>query len=263
MVRDMRKRMSMRMWLALGLMMMTVPVVAEPPAAANAAFEAYVGVVESRLAKQHQAGAEVVAPVDDARLRRGEMVIENLGGKDVPGAMLHHWRGTVFVPGAKGAEFERLMRDFADYPKRFAPEVLAARTLAQHGDTYKIVMRVKQKHGITVVMDTAYDVTFGRRDRGRGYSTSRSTRVTEIADAGTPQERALGPDEEHGFLWRQNTYWTYEERDGGLMVQLESVSLSRGIPRALGWAVGPFVESVPRESLEFTLGRVKEALKAS
>ena len=69
----------------------------------------------------------------------------------------------------------------------------------------------------------------------------------------TAKERVLGPDEEHGFLWRMNTYWTFEERDGGLWMQVESVSLSRGIPVGLGWAVRPFVESVPRDSLEFTL----------
>jgi hypothetical protein len=189
------------------------------------------------------------------------MVIEKVGGKDVPGALLHHWRGTAFVPGATAAEFEGLMRDFADYPKRFAPQVLATRVLQHQGDRYKVLMRVKQKHVITVVMDTAYEVTFARLDAGRGYSTSRSTRVTEIADPGTPQERALGPDEEHGFLWRQNTYWSYEERDGGLYMQVESVSLTRSIPTGLGWAVRPFVGSVPRESLEFTLRAVCDALK--
>ena len=71
-------------------------------------------------------------PDADGRMRRGEMVIEKLGGKDVPGAMLHHWRGTAFVPGATGADFERLMRDFADYPKRFAPQVMSTKVLSQH-----------------------------------------------------------------------------------------------------------------------------------
>ena len=69
------------------------------------------------------------------------------------------------------------------------------------------------------------------------------------------------PSEEHGFLWRLNTYWSYEERDGGLYMQVESVSLTRAIPTGLGWAVGPFVESVPRESLEFTLRAACNALR--
>ena len=75
------------------------------------------------------------------------------------------------------------------------------------------------------------------------------------------EKRVLGPDEEHGFLWRMNTYWSFEERDGRLLMQIESVSLTRSIPRGLGWAVRPFVESVPRESLEFTLRSVGRALR--
>jgi hypothetical protein len=58
-----------------------------------------------------------------------------------------------------------------------------------------------------------------------------------------------------------NLYWSYEERDGGLYLQLESVSLSRSIPTGLGWLIGPFVESVPKESLEFTLRGAQNALK--
>jgi hypothetical protein len=122
-------------------------------------------------------------------------------------------------------------------------------------------MRVKQHHVITVVMDTAYDVTFARLDPQHGYSISRSTRISEIDSAGTPKEHALGPGEDHGFLWRLNTYWSYEERDGGLYMQIESATLTRSIPTGLGWVVGPFVESVPRESLEFTLRSTCDALR--
>ena len=94
-----------------------------------------------------------------------------------------------------------------------------------------------------------------------GYSTSRSTQIAEIDAAGTNAERALSPDEEHGFLWRLNTYWSYEERDGGLYLQIESVSLTRSIPHGLGWAIGPYIESIPRESLEFTLRSTCDALR--
>jgi hypothetical protein len=122
-------------------------------------------------------------------------------------------------------------------------------------------MRVRQRHVVTVVLDTTYDVDFGRLDPSHGYSSSQSTRIVEIDAPGTPEERALTSDEEHGFLWRLNTYWSYEERDGGLYMQIESVSLTRSIPPGLGWMIGPFVESVPRESLEFTLRSACNALR--
>jgi hypothetical protein len=126
---------------------------------------------------------------------------------------------------------------------------------------FTVTMRVRQHHVITVVMDATYDTTFGRLDALHAYSISRSTRISEIGWAGTAQERALSDGEEHGFLWRLNTYWSYEERNGGLYMQIESVSLTRSIPAGLGWLIRPFLESVPRESLEFTLQAVCNALR--
>ena len=128
-------------------------------------------------------------------------------------------------------------------------------------DRISASMRVRQKHVLTVVMDMTYDVAFARLDTQHGYSSSRSTRVAEIDSPGTSKERALSDSEEHGFLWRLNTYWSYEEGDGGLYMQIESVSLTRSIPTGLAWAIKPFVESVPRESLEFTLRSASNDLR--
>jgi len=241
-------------------------IAAEPTAAAASAFDGYVRAVELRLALQHRSpnGFVVVSPEEQARLRRGDFVVEQLtpsAEQELPGAMLHDWRGTAFVPGGTVAEFERLMRDFNGYSRIFSPQVLKASVLSRQGDQMQVTMRVRQQHILTVVMDTSYDVTFARLDAQHGYSVSRSTRIAEIDSPGTSSERVLGPDEEHGFLWRMNTYWSFEERDGGLWMQIESVSLTRSIPRGLGWAVRPFVESVPRESLEFTLRSVCRALR--
>jgi hypothetical protein len=242
---------------------------AEPTAAALADYDTYVRGLEIRLARQHKAEAGFIVGVDEAsgamreRLRDGEFVVEPLASDvpSLPGAMLSHWRAMAFVAGARGSEFERVMRDFARYPKMFAPEVLAAKVLEQSSDHMTMTMRVRQRHVITVVMDTAYDVDFFQLDAAHGYSASRSTQISEIAYARTRYEHPLGADEEHGFLWRQNTYWSYAERDGGLYLQVESVSLSRAIPHGLAWAVGPFVMSVPRESLEFTLRSVAKAMR--
>jgi hypothetical protein len=240
------------------------PAIAGPTPAAVASFNSYTGTVEARLEQQHRSAARFIAPQDMGRLHNGELIIEKLAPASpagFPGAMLHHWRGTAFTPGAKAADFERLMRNFGEYPQYYAPQVVRARILSQQGDHYQVMMRVRQHHVITVVMDTAYDVTFARLDAQYGYSVSRSTRISEIDSPGTAHERALDPGEDHGFLWRLNSYWSYEERDGGLYMQIESISLTRAIPTGLGWAIGPFVESVPRESLEFTLRSTRDALK--
>jgi hypothetical protein len=236
-------------------------------AAALSAFNTYTSAVEARLAEQHRSAAQFIAPVDPklaGDLRRGQVVVEQLtpfGGTSSPGALIHDWRGTAFIPGATAKGFERLLKDFDAYPTHFAPQVLRAKVLSRQGNSLQASMRVSQRHIITVVMDSTYDVNFGRLDAQHGFSRSQSTRISEIGSPGTLSERVLSPDEEHGFLWRLNTYWTYEERDGGLVIQIESISLTRSIPTGLGWVVRPFVESVPRDSLEFTLKSVCNALQ--
>ena len=70
-------------------------------------------------------------------LKRGELTIERLTpatGEELPGALLHDWRGTAFIAGAKAVDFERLMRGFSAYPEHFSPQVMWARMLTQQGD---------------------------------------------------------------------------------------------------------------------------------
>ena len=242
----------------------------EPTPAAVSVFTSYSKAIECRLAQQHRSTNAFLAPAsanpesEEARLRNGELIVEKLTpstNTTLSGALLHHWRGTAFAPGAKVADFERLMRDFNSYPQHFSPQVLQARVSMQDGDRMMASMRVRQKHVLTVVMDTNYDINFGQLDVHHGYSISRSTRIAEIDSPGTSAARTLRPSEEHGFLWRLNTYWSYEERDGGLYLQIEAVSLTRSIPSGLGWAIRPYVESIPRESLEFTLRSACNALR--
>jgi hypothetical protein len=278
-IQNMKRRIVTRkrkICLAFGLLLLvdaTRNLIGEPTAAAVSVFNAYTEAVESRLVRQHNSQSGFLAsfsaePKDaEERLRRGEAIIQRVtepgsasANAGLGGAILHHWRGTAFARGATAADFERLVRDFDSYPQHFAPQVIQARTCAEHGDQGQAWMRIRQKHVITVVMDTTYDVTFGRLDMRHGYSISRSIRIDEIADPGTRAEHALSAAEEHGFLWRLNTYWSYEERDGGLYLQIEAVSLTRSIPSGLGWLIGPFIESIPRESLEFTLNSARQAL---
>jgi len=181
---------------------------ADPEPAAVTAFNSYIRAVESRLAQQHRSLDAFLAPVasspqSEMRLRRGELIVERLTpstGADLPGAMMHHWRGAAFAPGARAADFERLLRDFSAYPRHFSPQVLEAKVLTQRGDRLQARMRVRQRHVITVVMDTTYDITFGRLDAAHGYSISQSTRIDEIDSPGTSSERVLNSSDSRGTL---------------------------------------------------------------
>ena len=109
-------------------------------------------------------------------------------------------------------------------------------------------------------MDTENEAEFFHPAADRAHSRIRSTRVSEIADAGTPQEKPKAPGEENGFMWNLNTYWRFLERDGGTYIQCESLTLTRDVPFALAWIIRPIVTQMPKESLTFTLAKARAAL---
>jgi hypothetical protein len=61
-------------------------------------------------------------------------------------------------------------------------------------------------------------------------------------------------------MWRLNSYWRFLEKDNGVYVQCEAISLTRDVPTGLNWLIGPFIESIPKESLEFTLQSTRNAV---
>ena len=200
------------------------------------------------------------------QLRDGQLVIQRLSTLDsgqpipVPGGMIHHWIGTVFVPGATLAQTLSFMQDYDHKVDYFKPDIVRSKILRQNGDDYFVLLRFYRKEIITTVIDTDQEVHYHVVDPTHAYSRSRTTRVQEVENAGRSDEKLDAEGHDRGFMWRMNTFWRFEEKDGGTYVECQAISLTRGIPTGLGWMVGSFVTSVPRESLTFTLTTARTAL---
>jgi len=196
------------------------------------------------------------------RLRQGEIVIEKQGSgaSGIPSGLIHDWVGTVLIPKATVAQVLGLVQDYDHSTDHYSPDVMQSRLISRHADDFTAFLRLKKHKVITVVLDTEYNIHYGRLDTTHQYSFSRSTRISEIAEPGTPNEHALPAAKDHGFMWRLNAYWAFEQIDDGVLVECEAISLTRDIPTGLGWMVGPFVNSIPRESLQFTLDATRKAL---
>jgi hypothetical protein len=244
-----------------------VPAV-KPPAETVRAFEAYVAKAEERIRLEESPVESFVtvrskpASTQQAALRRGEVVVERRGeaAPDIPGGMIHDWQGTVFIPGATVGDVLAVVQDYDHVARYYSPEVMTSRLIAREGGDFRIGLRMREHKVVTVVMDAEYAVHYGRLDAEHQFSFSRSMRVTEIADAGGPDERALSEEENHGYLWRLNSYWRFAQAEGGAMVQCEAISLTRGVPAGLGWLVVPFAKEIPRESLGEALGATRAAV---
>jgi hypothetical protein len=227
---------------------------------ARRAFDGYTAEVEARLGRERK-------PVTDPRLLAGGAVrVEAVHGGSwaVSGGLLHHWRAAALIPGATAAEMIALLRDSDHLDRYYAPEVVSSRSLDPKGtpneDAATIAMRFRKQKVITVVLDAEFETRAALTGSGRGYSISRSTHIWEVDHPGSRQERREPEGNDDGFLWRLNSYWSFEETPGGLEIECEAVSLTRDVPAGLGWLIRPIIEALPRESLEFTLGATKKAL---
>jgi hypothetical protein len=242
------------------------------------AFNRYVSVTEERMAGELKPGGAFLYPDPPAsrqseemrdayaRLKRGEILIERqetkLGGKevDVPDGMVHHWVGLAFIPGANLAQTLAVVQDYNHRAELYKPEVIAAHVISHQGDDYEIFMRLYQKRFTTVAFNTEYAIHWGRVEDRKLFSNSISTRVAEVQDADHPDGPELPVGHGHGYLWRLNTYWRFEEKDGGVYVQCEALSLTRDIPFGLAWLIKPLVTKIPKQSLSRALGRTREVV---
>jgi hypothetical protein len=233
------------------------------------AFDQYVTKAEARIAQSRgKAGSFLTMDAlaqrakMTERLAQGDVVIEKQGEtpSQIPGGLIHDWVGTVFIPKTTMAQVLSLIQDYDHSSRYYSPDVVQSRLVSHTSDDFHVFMRLKKHKVITVVLDTEYNVHYGRLDAAHQYSVSRSTRVSEISDPGTPSEHPLPAEQGHGFMWRLNSYWAFEQLDDGVLIECEAISLTRDIPSGLGWMIGPFVNSIPRESLEFTLNATRKAL---
>jgi hypothetical protein len=167
----------------------------------------------------------------------------------IPGALVHHWRGAVFIPGVT---VRQLLLDLQSHAPQ-QEDVLRSAILERGPDRMRVYIRLQRRKLVTVTYNTEHVVTFSRFGATRAASFSTATRIAEVSDPDTPREHEVPPGDDRGFLWRLNAYWRYEEVAGGVIAECESVSLSRDVPSFLRYLVTPLVESTARESMERTL----------
>ena len=242
-----------------------------PSQPAERAFESYVANTEGRLARQHANPDRYTAVLSrpgpirrdaERQILRGDVLIEPVHGGSWPvdGGLLQHSRAAAFVPGASPQDMLALLRDYNQLALYYSPEVVSSHVLANDGAVATVAMRLKKQQFITVVLDGEFQVDSKLAGGSRGYSFSRSTHIWQIERPGTASERRLAEGEGDGFLWRLNSYWSFEKWRDGLVIECEAVSLTRAVPPGLRWMLAPIIGTLPRDSLQFTVTATKSAL---
>ena len=183
------------------------------------------------------------------------------GTFDVPDGKIHHWAGAVFVPNTSVAAVLEKLGQLAGQESRHYEEVIASRLISKEGDRYKIFLKLRRaKYGVSATYNSDHAVEYRRFGTTRASARSVATRIAEVEQAGTPAEREKKVGSDSGYLWRLNAYWRYEAVNNGVLIECESVSLSRGVPTLLRPFITGVVEGLARESLERTLTGLRTTL---
>ena len=196
------------------------------------------------------------------RAMGGEVAMTELDPPGISDAKMHHWAGAIYVPGTTVEAVVKRLQEYAGRESESYEDVTGSKLLERSGDRLRVFLRLRRDATVTTVhYNTEHQVEY-RRFENRATSRSVSTKIAELADAGTPREREKPQGEDHGFLWRLNAYWRYEQVGGGVMIECESVSLSRSVPFVVRPIVGPVANRIARESLARTMRSLRVFLSS-
>jgi hypothetical protein len=207
------------------------------------------------------------SPERAARVRNGEVVVAPVvahGSEAVPHGLIHDWIGVIFIPGATLDSLWAAIHNYDNYQSMYRPVVTSSQTLACTEDSQEFQMVWQRKVlFISAAMRGHYQAHEVMLDPHRGYNVAEAVEIREIQGYGHKDERMLPPDTGNGFIWRIRSVARYEERDGGVYLELEAAALTRDIPASLAWMVNPVVNHLSINSLTTTLRQTRDAVISS
>ena len=237
-----------------------------------AAWDRYVKLTEDRIRPEVEGKVPFLhvdrkPEAERAKLRTqlaaGKVIVEELqtldNGKtiDFRDGMVHHWIATVLVPNTPIDRVLQVVQDYDNYSERFSPMIQRSRLVKRSGDEFEVAVRVyAKKMMVSATLDQEFTALFERKSPTRVFVGSLTRRVYEIDNPGSPAETKLDADKGFGWMYRLNTYCSFEERAEGTYEQCESLSLTRALPFLLRWA-SPIVKDMSKETLETTLGQLR------
>jgi hypothetical protein len=231
------------------------------------AWEEHVSALNARNRRRLVPGNPFLAideiPGQAAKLRAGEILAAPAAPQmpvKVPSGLIHDWVGAAFIPRTTLPAFLRFVRDYACYKDVYRPHVLASKPVeaSEWQDRFSLVLMNRSLFAKTA-LDADYRSQYARLDDRRWYSVAEATRIQEIEDYGAPSQHVLPENEGKGLIWRLYSAARFEERDGGVYIEVEALALSRDIPAGLRWMIEPIVRRVSRSSMTTSLQQTQSS----
>jgi hypothetical protein len=235
-----------------------------------AAWGNYVASAKMRMQDRVAGKSPFLWADEDAMRRRqlesGAIIISPLGNSHplpVPRGLIHHWVGAVFVPDARIQDLSAVVGDYGRYDEIYRPTLIKAELLdSTDGEQKFSILWVQRVLLVTAAFYTELNSNCVALNSRQGYMNFTTTRVQQIENYGEKDERRLAQDQGSGYLWRLMSFARFEERDGGLYLELEVIGLSKDLPGSLRFLLKPVIEHIPRQALTAKLEQTRQAIRS-
>lgn len=231
------------------------------------AWDGYVQAAQAEMKERIRTGNFLWVDEKAERrrdVRSGMTLVAPMGAHcptSVPNGLIHHWIGAAFLPHVTVDDVFSVLRDYGRYKEFYRPIVVDSKPLSPTGADDRFSMIVLNRVLFARnAMDSDYQGSYIQIDGRRWYNITYSTRVQEVENYGEGSESRLAEGTGSGYIWRLYSISRFEERDGGVYVELEAMALSRDIPVSLRWLVNPMVRRISRSSLLTSLEQTRDAV---
>jgi hypothetical protein len=241
------------------------------------AWDTYIKLTETRINEELRK-TPVAMQFSNSDLKSGQfkwkqLTTENPPGKEIeiPEGMVHHWVGAILIPGVTLDKLIPWLQNYSQYQDYFTDVERSSLNRPPVGNTYDIFLRLtRSKLGVTAHFNTKHDVVYTRRSATFFTSVSRSSQILQVAKAGSSSESEMPEGDDDGYLWRLNSYWRFFEREDGVVVECETVALSKALGLAYSMvrvitfgAINPvkIAREIARDALNQTLTDMRNGVR--
>jgi hypothetical protein len=246
------------------LLSATLSNAAEPKPETLRVWDDYIGNVKTTV-DERNAGSRPFLWTDESpetrrRVQNEKWVITNHDPRKVPQGLIHHWVGVKFVPNVSLDQMMRVLNSYDRYSDIYKPLIRNTSVIEQAGDTVKLnILAVQKAFSVTAAVETDEEIQIARPVPNGVSIMANSVRIQEVANYDQPGEHVFPDARRPGYVWRALIVERIEQRDGGVYVELETISLSRGIPVEVRWLIMPLTDDLPRKMMTDILDETRTA----
>jgi hypothetical protein len=181
------------------------------------------------------------------------------GGLAVPSGLIHHWIGTVFIPNVRLLDAVAVLQDYDSYSEIYQPGVVESKLLNRTGQEFKYRLKFVQKgFGVEAGLLGEFRSMYFLLNSRTGYSLTEATDLVELQDVAGAVEQPLPMSKAHGYIEKVFTIVRYRESETGVYVEVDTLTLSRGVPATVRWLIAPIIQRFSRRTMAATLESLRD-----